>query len=111
MSESKTCGAAASQLPACTSLVTPAVSELIAVAAAVVANCEPCFKLHYHEAVKLGVSHDDLAKAVSLADTVKRAPAANMLALADKLLGTNLGSQAPAPPPAGCRSGEAKKSD
>jgi AhpD family alkylhydroperoxidase len=72
------------------SLLTPAVAELIAIGAAVGANCEPCFKYHYNEARKLGVSHDDMAKAVELADRVKRAPAQNMLILADKILKTDL---------------------
>jgi AhpD family alkylhydroperoxidase len=108
MSESKSCGAASpSEASSSASLITPAVAELIAVAAAVTANCEPCFKLHYAEASKLGVSRDDVAQAVALADRVKRAPAANMLALADKLLGTHLATQPPAPPPAACCAAEA----
>ena len=85
------------------SLVTPAVAELVAIGAAIGANCEPCFKYHYHEARKLGVSHDDMARAVELADRVKRAPAQNMLALADKILGTDLSSHPPVDPnPGSC---------
>ena len=71
-----------------TSIFLPAVAELVAIGAAIAANCEPCFKYHYNEARKLGVSKEDMAQAVALADKVKRAPAQNMLILADKILGT-----------------------
>jgi AhpD family alkylhydroperoxidase len=89
--------------PVGSSIVTPAVVELVAIAAAIGANCEPCFKHHYREARKLGVSRSDMAKAVEVADRVKRAPAQNMLALADKLLGTCLSTQTPVDPnPGSC---------
>jgi AhpD family alkylhydroperoxidase len=105
MSKSKACCS-----PSNSTLVTPAVAELIALGAAVAANCEPCFKHHYSAARKLGVCDDDMAQAVKLADMVKRAPAANMLALADKLLGTSLATQTPAAPAPGCCSSDAKPS-
>jgi AhpD family alkylhydroperoxidase len=92
------------------SIFTPAVAELTALAAAVGANCEPCFKHHYLEARKLGVSRDEMAKAVELADRVKRAPARNMLALADKLLKTSLSTRTPKDPnPGSCCSNHATK--
>lgn len=75
------------------SIMTPAVAELVAMGAAIGANCEPCFKYHYNEARKLGVSRDDMVEAVGLADRVKRAPAQNMLALAGKILGADFSSQ------------------
>lgn len=84
------------------SIFTPAVAELVAIGAAIGANCEPCLKHHYNEAKKLGVSRDDMALAVELADRVKRAPAQNMRVLADKLLGTTIASQAPVDPNPGC---------
>lgn len=92
------------------SVFSPAVAELVAIGAAIGANCEPCFKYHYNEARKLGVSKEDMAQAVALADKVKRAPAQNMLTLADKILGTNLSQQiAEAPDSACCSdSGSAK---
>lgn len=76
-------------------IFTPAVAELVAIGAAIGANCEPCFKYHYSEARKLGLSREDMAQAVELADRVKRAPAQNMLVLADKILGTSLSTQTP----------------
>ena len=93
-----------------TGIFTPAVAELVAIAAAIGANCEPCFKYHYSQARKLGVSRDDMAKAVALADRVKRAPAQNMLSLADKILGTNLANETPLDPnPGSCCSSKSSK--
>jgi AhpD family alkylhydroperoxidase len=77
------------------SIFTPAVAELVALGAAVGANCEPCFKYHYLQAQKLGVSREDMIEAVELADRVKNAPAQNMRELADKILGSTFASQPP----------------
>jgi AhpD family alkylhydroperoxidase len=72
------------------SIFSPGVAELVAIGAAIGSNCEPCFKYHYNLARKLGVSKEDIAKAVEMADFVKRAPAQSILELADKMLGTTL---------------------
>ncbi len=81
-----------------TSLYTDAVAELVAIGAAIVANCQPCFKYHYDQARKLGVSNEDMARAVATAQKVKDAPARAVLDLADKFLGVTTphadGSQA-----------------
>jgi AhpD family alkylhydroperoxidase len=95
---------------ASSSIFTPATAELVAIGAAIGANCEPCFKYHYSQARKLGVSRDDMAKAVELANRVKRAPAQNMLALADKILGTDLSNEMTTDPnPGSCCSADAAK--
>lgn len=105
MGKSKTSRSAADS-----SLLTPAVAELVAIGAAIAANCEPCFKYHYNEARKLGISREDMAKAVELADRVKRAPAKNMLELADKILGSDLSDQPSVDPnPGSCCSADARK--
>ena len=70
------------------SLYSPAVAELVAIGAAIAANCEPCFRHHYDQARKLGVSRTDMAHAVETAQAVKETPARAMLALADHYLGT-----------------------
>lgn len=99
-----------SDLAASSNIFTPAVAELVAIGAAIGANCEPCFKYHYSQARKLDVSRDDMAKAVELANRVKRAPAQNMLALADKILGTDLSNETPADPnPGSCCSTDVSK--
>jgi AhpD family alkylhydroperoxidase len=68
-------------------LFTEAVRELVAIGAAIASNCEMCFKYHYAQARKLGVSKDDLRLAVDVAQMVKDSPAASIQKLADKYLG------------------------
>lgn len=68
------------------SIFTPAVAELVAIGAAIASNCEPCFKHHFNEARRLGVSPEDMARAVDLAQMVKDSPAKAVLALANKHL-------------------------
>ncbi len=68
------------------SLFTDAVKELVAIGAAIASNCEPCFKHHYNEARKLGVSKSDIGLAVKAAHAVKNTVAHSILVLADKYL-------------------------
>ena len=67
-------------------IYTAAVAELVAIGAAIAANCEPCFKYHFQQAGKLGVSREDMMRAVKTAQSVKEAPAKAMLQLADRYL-------------------------
>jgi AhpD family alkylhydroperoxidase len=69
------------------SLFTPAVAELVAIGAAIAANCEPCLRYHVHEAEMLGVATADIACAVAMAAKVKDAPHRNIMRLADRLTG------------------------
>jgi len=68
------------------SIYTDAVAELVAIGAAIAANCEPCFKYHFQQAKKLGVSPDDMMRAVKTAQSVKETPAKAMLQLAHRFL-------------------------
>ena len=68
------------------SIYTDAVAELVAIGAAIAANCEPCFKYHFQQARKLGVSREDMIRAVKTAEAVKQTPANAMLQLADRYL-------------------------
>lgn len=70
------------------SIYTEQVNELVAIAAAIGANCEPCLKYHYDAARKLGVSNEDMLSAVRMALRVKQAPANAMINLASRLLGS-----------------------
>lgn len=81
------------------SLFTPAVKELVAMGAAIAANCEPCLKYHYREAQRLGVSKEDMASAARMAAAVKDSPHQAILRLADKLTGANLSNPALASDP------------
>ena len=77
-------------------IYTEAVQELVAIGAAIASNCEPCFRFHYDRARKLGVSREDMARAVATAKTVKEAPARAVVELAEKYLSTKVESE-PAP--------------
>lgn len=68
-------------------LYSPAVAELVALGAAVVANCEDCFEHHWQAARRLGVSEEDIAKAVETADMVKRMPVRSMREVVKRHLG------------------------
>ena len=68
------------------SLYTDAVAELVAIGAAIAANCEPCFKYHFQQAKKFGVSREDMMRAVKTAQSVKETPAKAMLQLARRYL-------------------------
>jgi AhpD family alkylhydroperoxidase len=58
------------------------VDERVAIAAAIAPNCEPCFKFHYDTASKLGLSREDMVRAVTQAQQVKDSPAKAVLDLA-----------------------------
>jgi AhpD family alkylhydroperoxidase len=68
------------------SLFTDAVGELVAIGAAIASNCEPCFKFHFDKARKLGVSREDMLRAVTTAQNVKDSPAKVMSDLAQRHL-------------------------
>jgi AhpD family alkylhydroperoxidase len=76
-----------------------AVNELVAIGAAIAANCEPCLKYHYHEAQQLGVSKADMARAVETGSKVKDSPHQAILRLADRLTGAGLSQPADAGDP------------
>jgi AhpD family alkylhydroperoxidase len=68
------------------SLYTESVAELVAIGASIASNCEPCFKFHFDKASKLGVSVEDMSRAVDTAQAVKENPARSVLNLANRLL-------------------------
>jgi len=68
-------------------IYTSQVNELVAVAAAIGADCEPCLRYHCEKARKLGVEPEELRQAVITAQRVKGAPA-RMVELASRLLDT-----------------------
>ena len=62
------------------------VNELVALGAAIAANCQPCFKYHHQKAQALGVSEDDMTSAVNTAMAVKKMAERETLELADQML-------------------------
>jgi AhpD family alkylhydroperoxidase len=79
------------------------VKELIALGTAIGASCEPCFKVHYDEARKLGVTAEAMREAIGIGEAVKATSAKNILGLADKLIG---GAEPKAGTSGCCGSGE-----
>ncbi|MEX2043829.1 MAG: arsenite efflux transporter metallochaperone ArsD [Opitutus sp.] len=73
-----------------TSLFTPAVRELVAIGAAIAANCEPCLRYHVNAAQKLGVTIEDITRTVEWAAKVKDAPHQAVLRLAARLTQTEV---------------------
>lgn len=68
------------------SIYSEAVQELVAIGAAIASHCEPCFRSHFDKARKLGVSKEDMARAVATAKNVKEAPARAVVELAERYL-------------------------
>ena len=66
-------------------LFVPAVAELVAIGAAIAANCEPCLRYHVRAATELGVTPADIARAVEMAAKVKDVPHRAVLQLAARL--------------------------
>ena len=62
------------------------IAELVAIGAAVAANCEPCLKYHHRKAAELGIAEEDMVQAVDVALGVKRRPAKMMAQPAQRLL-------------------------
>ena len=67
---------------------TPVVAELVAIGASISANCKPCLKYHYDQALALGVSREDIARAVETAQMVKDTAAGQMSDYAERYRGT-----------------------
>jgi AhpD family alkylhydroperoxidase len=86
----------------------PAVNELVAIGAAVAANCEPCLKHHYHQARQLGVSKANMARAVEMAVRVKDSPHQSILRLAAILTESGAARPADAGDPGRGSQGEGK---
>jgi AhpD family alkylhydroperoxidase len=78
-------------IPDQSALYSQKVKELVAIGAAIAANCEPCFKFHYNKAHKMGISKSDILKAVETAKMVKEASATNIIDLANKYLQNDSG--------------------
>lgn len=87
------------QLP----LTTEAITELVAIGSAMACNCEPCFKYHYDQARKLGVSVEDMRRAVNTGLSVKSAPHRKIVETAERYLSRGPGADEPIP----CCSGTA----
>jgi AhpD family alkylhydroperoxidase len=77
--------------------MTEAVTELVAIAAAMACNCEPCFKYHFDQARRLGVSKEDVRAAVNTGLSVKSAPHRKVVETAERYLSTGPAEGEPVP--------------
>lgn len=68
------------------SLMNPQVAELVAIGAAIASNCEPCLAYHVQTAEELGVSTEDMIRAINLAHKVKQTPARHIMEQAERIL-------------------------
>ena len=60
--------------------------EMVALAAAVAANCRPCLQYHFKEAVKQGCTAQEIQEIVKVAGIVKQRPENDVNDLATQLL-------------------------
>ena len=68
------------------SLLTPQIKELIAIGASIGGNCLPCLRYHFAEAIRLGISVDEIKEAIELSKMVKERPINDIYKLADDLI-------------------------
>lgn len=78
--------AAPAAAPASSSQFTAVAAEFVALGAAIGSNCEHCLRYHTAEALKVGISIEDIARAIEMAEKVKGTPAQLMRRLAERLL-------------------------
>lgn len=62
------------------------VKELVAIGAAMAANCEPCFRNHFNKAIGLGLDRADIRAAVDVALAVKATPHRLVVQTAERYL-------------------------
>ena len=54
------------------------IKELVAIGAAITANCQPCLEYHTAKAREVGVGDDDIRSAVKVGQQVRRGASAKM---------------------------------
>ncbi len=67
-------------------MLDPKTTELIAIAASVVAKCQPCLDYHLEEARKAGATDSEIRNAVNIARMVRKAGDENMDKYTDERL-------------------------
>jgi AhpD family alkylhydroperoxidase len=65
------------------------VAELVAIGAAVGSGCEACFRSHFEMARTVGLTNNEIAHAVSVAQAVRETSGGRMLELAGRKLETS----------------------
>jgi len=67
-------------------ILDPKIMELIAIGASIGGNCLSCLRYHFAEAIRLGVSIEEIQEAVKIGKTVKEKPINDIYKLADDLI-------------------------
>lgn len=83
-------------------IMTEQIQQLIALGAALAANSESSLEFHYKRAKDLGISENDLAQTLQIAQNVKQVPAGKMIQLANELLGVGQAPSNGCAPNSGC---------
>lgn len=84
------------------SALTPAERELAALGAALAANCIPCVTFHVAAARKAGLSDEQIAEALAVAERVRQVPARAVLEAAARALPGAFDGAEQDPPAACC---------
>ena len=74
------------------------IKELVAVGAAITANCQPCLEYHSAKARELGVADDDIFEAIKVAQQVRRGATAKI----DRFAAEHVSGLKEVVDPAGC---------
>jgi AhpD family alkylhydroperoxidase len=64
----------------------PKTNELVAIAASVAGQCQPCFRHHLTKAKELGISEEDIREAVALSERIGNAGNERMAEFVEKEL-------------------------
>lgn len=79
-------------------------TELIAIGAAVAANCQDCLRYHVGKAREAGVGPEEIGEAIEVGRAVGRGAAAGMKKFASTLTAASSSPDAPIPQRCGCPS-------
>ena len=72
--------------------------ELVAIGAAITANCQPCLEYHTAKARESGLTNEDILEAVKVGQQVRRGATAKM----DRFAAQHVSGQYEVIPPADC---------
>ncbi|TVQ64878.1 MAG: arsenical resistance operon transcriptional repressor ArsD [Balneolaceae bacterium] len=78
------------------------VQELIALGAALACNCEPCMEFQFKKVKELGVSDQEIAQVLQIAQNVKERTNGEMIRQANSLLGVQPAGSGCCEPESGC---------
>lgn len=68
------------------SIFDPKTTELIAIGSSIAGNCLPCLRYHFAEAIRFGVSIEEIQEAIKIGKTVKERPINDIYKLAEDLI-------------------------